>query len=225
MSVFREFRLLLFLMVAFILLWVVLGNETQEEETNPLLSSYNHTYPGLKAWFLLLEELGIPVRRLTQRFPEEPDHRGLLVIAAPVVPLDSEEADRTLSWVKGGGNLFYIGGLMGNPALERRLGIERKRVKAEDGAVSPVRRNAFTEYVGNLFVGTGFLGRVFPGQFRFKKLPPGAVPAYADKNGPLLAHWRLGEGRVIALADPAPLSNQYIDREGNARLAVWVAKK
>ena len=217
MSAFREFRLFLLLVVAFIALWAVVGSEEEEVQTDPRPSSYNATYPGLKSWYLLLGELGIRTRRLTGEFPEAIRDAGVFVLATPSEGVEEDHLRTMLDWVRGGGHLLLLGDALTDPAtgeFQGDIALTRKTTKAPtQSAVPPSRPTALSKYVG----------KVHAGRFRYTRIPPGATRLYGDEHGALLVTWKEGEGRVTALADLAPLTNQNIDKEGNARLGAWLA--
>jgi hypothetical protein len=219
MASFRDYRLLLILMLAFFVVWIVAGLDNPNPETDPQPSSYNATYPGFKAWYLLLQDLGNRPRRLAGSFARLQDVKGSLVLADPAVPVTSDEFKDLIRWVGEGGRLFYCSSVSrfnaSGAAFDSKLGLKKESTAAANEPLPPTARVPLTRYVGNLYGG----GR------RFTRFPKNATALYKDKEGAKLIEWRVGKGEILAMADPFPLSNQFIDRQGNARLGVWIARE
>jgi hypothetical protein len=218
MPSFRDLRLLLVLIVAFAGLYLLIGSEEAEEPTDPAPSSYNATYPGLKACYLLLDELGLKPRRLTGRFPKTIDHNGVLVVAHPTFGVTDRDIKTMLTWVRKGGHLFLIGDDFTDPNTgdpQEGITLTRSRTGAGIANVSASSSSPFSQYVGPMR----------SGPFRYKKTPPSSTKLYGDARGALLVEWREGKGRITALADADPLTNRYLNDAGNARLAVWMMGK
>ncbi len=210
----REARILGIMLVAFMLFWLVAGNNQDEEQTDPRPSSYNATYPGLKASYLLLNQLNIPVRRLTGRFANRFSDAGLFVMAHPTTGVSEKDLDSLFQWVKAGGHLLLAGDDFAEPGgdYQGNYRLARKNQRGKPGPVAAKVATPLTRYVGALYTEAA----------RFRLVPPDAVVEYADHSGPLLVTWRAGKGRITALADLAPLTNRYLDQGGNARLVAYL---
>ncbi|HEX6937953.1 MAG TPA: DUF4350 domain-containing protein [Longimicrobiales bacterium] len=102
---------------------------------DPRASSYVSTDGGVKALYLTLEELGIPVARAVSRWSEDGPDAGALALIAPSTPPDRSELAALLRWIEAGGTLLYAAGAR-DSTLEA-LGLAGVTVVRDAGAAAP----------------------------------------------------------------------------------------
>lgn len=197
--------------VAFNLLLVALNSLTGGTPGGPESSSYATGDDGLAAYAELVAEAGHPVTRR-----REAPHERSLDSAETAVLLDpgfvgTDDAAALRRFVRAGGRL--VAGGQHAAWVRRILGpnVEWVSDRVEDGrVVAPVAEVAAVERVTGLRAGSW-------------RETGGALPAYAGRDGALLAVRRLGTGRVLLLADSAPIQNDALDEADNAALGLALA--
>jgi hypothetical protein len=138
-----------------------------------------------------------------------PAQPGLLFVFSPLFQsgYSAPEARQLVDWVKGGGVLAYAAE-SGDPQLDAALGLHRSTagVDARALAAAPI---------------LGGVERVQGGdQAQPFTANSGQVPLFRNARGDVLAVIvPLGQGRVIAFADPLILANGYLAKPDNGRLA------
>lgn len=192
-------------------------------------SSFRTTPDGVAALYETVSALGVPAAPRMTPLVDADDIRGTLVLLEPTERPSPREVNALLDWVRQGGTLLYAPRLQlrNGPAVLDSLGLTL--LEPRDGASNPRwERHRLT--------------RDLP-----PPRPPRrfvAVPAKADTAGrpppasmqPLLsadlpdsltagataaaAEIVLGRGRIVALADAEPLSNEHAGDDPLAVLAV-----
>jgi hypothetical protein len=130
----------------------------------------------------------------------------MMFVFTPTSPYTSDEAERTLLWVRSGGVLVYASE-QGDPELDRAFGVRRLGgFTAGDLQLG----NPVVPGVTNVAGGT----TVMPldpvaDQVPFIRTPEGFATGYMQ---------RVSAGTIVVLADPLVLCNGYLDKQDNGRL-------
>lgn len=196
----RESLLLAAALLAFSVPAVLLGRDAGDGGLHPL-STHDAGVSGTKALYLYLEKKGYPVARWYRPLTELPPTAGTVAIIEPVEAID-RESNALLDWVENGGTLIVAGEVppLSPPTVDG----------GRPGSLAPVQPSRYTVGVGSVEVESGL---------RFDPDVPEGVPYVADETGAVLVAYPFGQGRVIALADPWPLTNDGIRQEDNLVLA------
>jgi hypothetical protein len=196
-------------LVAYYLLTGILFSSGPKGERS---SSYGTVPAGLSAWSKLLEKRGHSVtqgRRSLDRHPPDPGSTVILVEGAPI---DDPEIRALKRFVSEGGRLV-LGGPGPVGLADDIVGDPAKFAQPGDRVLRPVIPAVET---------AGVSAVVGDGEGRLTDSGP-AIPLLAGSHGIGVAAAREGRGRVLLVADPSPLRNQYLARADNAALAVDLA--
>jgi hypothetical protein len=188
------------------------------------LSSMNDARHGLRALYLVLEEIGAgPRRQRTAPAADDPTDRTL-VLAAPSAPVTRRETARIVDWVGAGGRLVVVcGGVVPGAAAP----YESPVLDAFGVSRDPHRRIAGDALViGDSALGEG-LGRVeWPAQWAVAaETAPSGAGAFEEllsSGGRCLAGRRKfggSGGEIVVVADAGLLDNEALGRGDNAVLA------
>lgn len=177
----------------------------------PASSAYSASPDGFKVYFTYLEELGHEPEMLQSL--EDLPKDATIISAAPYVkepsPADAETLGR---WVRAGGRLVAVGG--DARELLDPMGFGGSPNSAEPSeTLRPLFPGAYAE---------GIEG-VEPGPDRLLLDASAWVAHFKDYGGQLLVSRKVGNGEVVWLAGPLPLSNKAIGRADNGKLAVALA--
>jgi hypothetical protein len=177
----------------------------QPGQDSPEHSSNSDAANGTSAARLFAESMGHPTDQVTGTFAP-PASFGLMFVFTPTSQFTSDEAERSLLWVRSGGVLVYASE-HGDPELDRALGVTRL-----GGFTRGAVQQANPIVPGVTSVAGGAL--VTP-------LNPGAdqVPFLRASDGQVVGYiQRISSGAVVVLADPLVLCNGYLDQKDNGRL-------
>ncbi|GEM_PF-6015331 len=174
-------------------------------------SSLGSEASGTRALFLLLEESGFNPRRLTAPAPKT---KGILLTVEP--QSGDESADRhLLDWVQEGGTLV-LAGLPPPPKEEdgiptKTLGdiLGLARVQASVPA-DPCDLETSSW--------TGFRGA--RAEQHWRRLPRGGKALLGTPQAPVLLSFPLGQGKILALAEPSWLENGHLQEADRLRMAL-----
>jgi hypothetical protein len=185
---------------------LVLVSHPGSTASSPDHRSTSDAANGTSALRLYAEALGHRTETVGARF-EIPQDAGLLFLFTPDRPVTSAEADTLRSWVQAGGVLVYANEGP-DPNLERAMGLTRapSPVLAKEDAAAPVL--AGVHHLAGGAVAVPF--RLEPQQVALVRTTGHAVLG-------LMA--QVGQGRFVALADPLPLCNGYLESADNGRFA------
>jgi hypothetical protein len=177
----------------------------QPRSDSPEHSTNSDAANGASAALLFAQAMGHQANQITGTF-STPDRLGVMVVFTPTSSFTPDEADRTLSWVRGGGLLIYAAE-EGDPELDRAFGVVRL-----GGYVSSVNEkgNATVDGVTSL-TGADSVDPIDPTaeQVPFMRTSSGFVIGFTQ---------RIGTGIAVVLSDPLVLCNGYLDKADNGRL-------
>jgi hypothetical protein len=177
----------------------------QPHQDSPEHSSNSDAANGASAALLFARAMGHPADQVSGSFAT-PTTPGMMFVFTPTSPYTSDEAERTLLWVRSGGVLVYASE-QGDPELDRAFGVRRLGgLTAGDLQLG----NPVVPGVTNVAGGT----TVMPldpvaDQVPFIRTPEGFATGYM---------LRVSAGTVVVLADPLVLCNGYLDKQDNGRL-------
>ncbi len=136
-----------------------------------------------------------------------PEDAGLLFLFTPVRAVTADEAQSISHWVEAGGVLVYASEAP-DASVESALDLSRGQgpVAAEEDATGPLL--AGVHQLSGFVVAVPF--ELHPQQVAILRNHAHAVLG-------LMA--AVGRGRIVALADPLPLCNGYLDKSDNGRFA------
>ena len=178
----------------------------QQRPDSPEHSTNSDAFNGASAALLYAQAMGHPANQITGSF-DPPASRGMMFVFTPTSPFTPDEADATASWVRGGGVLVYASE-QGDPELENALGVERIPTIVPAGTVSG-GGGPFLDGVNSVAGGS------FAEPFRLASSQVGILRVGTVAVGYIE---QLGQGKVVALADPLELCNGYLDKADNGRL-------
>ena len=179
----------------------------QPQQDSPDHSSSSDAANGTSAARLVAQAMGHPTDQVAGTF-KLPATPGLMFVFTPTSPYTSDEAQRTLLWVRSGGTLVYASE-QGDPELDHELGVVRL-----GGFVTTGNQLANPTVAGVGQVAGG--GAVDP-------VDPSAeqVPVLRTSQGLATAYvQRIASGTVIVLTDPLVLCNGYLEKQDNGRFLV-----
>ena len=183
----------------------VLAYLVQPHQDSPEHSSNSDAANGASAALLFAQAMGHPADQVSGTFVT-PTTPGMMFVFTPTSPYTSDEAERTLLWVRSGGVLVYASE-QGDPELDRAFGVRRLGgFTAGDLQLG----NPVVPGVTNVAGGT----TVMPldpvaDQVPFIRTPEGFATGYMQ---------RVSAGTIVVLADPLVLCNGYLDKQDNGRL-------
>jgi hypothetical protein len=199
-------------------------------ELVPSSSSYSAGPAGTKALYLLLQELKLSPSRYRRPFRDLASLTGTMIVANPQYVEFTRKQGRDLeAWVKKGNRLIvfeaarawstlpkasygqytsFSGRRVRGPA--RYFGLRMKEFPDKPRKTLTASLPGLTEEI-NISVSC---------ETRWSKPSPAWTVLAKDESGPLLLTKKLGDGQVFACSDPSIISNRYLDREQNLRLAL-----
>jgi hypothetical protein len=218
-----ELLAVLVLAAALVGIGATFGSSDRNVE-DPRRSSMNDSRRGLRALYLVLDEIGAkPHRQLKAPNAADPVDRTL-VLASPSVPVTKRETSRIVDWVAAGGRLVIVGG---RPPAGVPVPLESPVVAAFGLAGYSYHRLVGDEMTVHDEALREGLGRIeWPAESAIAsgKLAP-AAKAFEElvtSSGRCLAgRFAYGEngGEVVVVADACLLDNESLGREDNAVLA------
>lgn len=195
--------------------WILLGAAValvagaayllQPSQSSPDHSSSSDAADGTSAARLFSTSMGHPTEQVAGTFPPS-DRLDVMFVFTPTSPYTSGDAQATLDWVRRGGVLVYASE-QGDPELDGAFGVRRADLSGFAGVQTA---NPVLDGV-NEVSGADLVTALDPG--------PDQVPILRTQDGLATAFvQRLGAGTLVAMADPLPLCNGYLDQRDNGRL-------
>jgi hypothetical protein len=177
-------------------------------------STYRTNAAGCKALYTWLAQRGYEVHRVERPLVNLPLDEGLLCVLAPTQTVEADEAERLLQWVEEGGTLLLscdrpmlAAALTGRPAieaLEEAFGLRSAWYHGESRRLRPTGDAPYwrdVEYIE------------LPNTVR---ITGGGRPLLGRPGQAAVVELSVGAGKVVALSEAAPLSNQGLGRADNA---------
>ena len=179
---------------------------TQGNGSSPEHSSNSDAADGTSALRLYAQAMGHPTDQVEGTF-NPPAPGDMLFVFTPTTAFSHDEAAGTAEWVRAGGVLVYASE-QGDGELDTALGVQRLPVLA---SATTVRAS------GPVAAGVATVeGGVFAIPFRTSPNQVAVLRAGID----VVAYVeRIGFGTAVVLADPQELTNGFLDKADNGRLA------
>ena len=226
----------------FLILSLVLASFSTRQNTDVMLqrpSTFFTDPSGARALLLVMQQL-LPAVEQWRRpltflpLPHEPGAPSTLIVAGPVKSISVTEADRLGRWLAGGGQLILLAAngwhLRRGAATDEVSATEESRVAGDTDEskfatlLSRYAPGLRWAKVGEFKTGVGY-GTSLPSddimlRWRqgFVRTDDAEVIARAD-NAVLAVSIPIGQGRIVAAADPTMVSNGALRRSDNA---VWL---
>ncbi|RKY03395.1 hypothetical protein DRP77_06195, partial [Candidatus Poribacteria bacterium] len=172
-------------------------------------STLSKRWDGLMALYMLLEELGYEVRRVTGSPFRLPKGMRAFFLVQPSEELKEGEIDELVEWA-GRGNVLIAAGDLPLAPLAERLGLRLVEGSGifESGAIGVQLRKPRVE---RAIVKTTW--RLRPWDSRSD-----VIPLCGDAEGATVVMVRLGRGVVFLISSPFPLTNAGLKYEENVDL-------
>jgi hypothetical protein len=136
----RSKVILLFLLTVTAAVWVILAGTVSEKWVLGAASTYYSGPAGLKALYMLLEELKLPVSRFQRPFSRLIGQHGLLIIANPDRErFTKREITHLKEWIRKGNQLALFWG-MEIDDFERFLAERSSKKETITGEADPMRK-------------------------------------------------------------------------------------
>jgi hypothetical protein len=198
------------LLAAAVALLVSLDGMNNSRQSPPVRTTYSSKPEGTMAWWMLAEQLNVPIRRLRQEFTVETlASCNVLIVLEPLTEPSDEELAVLEQWVTDGGVLIR----QGSPdlVLPSAWGW---LPQGEPLPIRPVPADARDMPLARDVYETCFA------DFETIPMEQNLRTLFADERGPRIVERRMGDGRIIALADSSFLANGLLGRGDNSVLAM-----
>jgi hypothetical protein len=197
-----------------LVLLVLAAPEHRVVETDRRASAQRASPSGVRALYLTLERLGIPVAQRQAPLADAGPLPTALVLLEPSLPLTPREVANVRAMVEAGGTLIYAAGFEQGLLAEFGLGTTWLRREAGGyasltAAPVPHRLTAGMDSVAGFHM---ILVASDDGP------APGTPLLTVEDTVPVALELTVGAGRVIVLADVEPLTNAEIGGSGAALL-------
>jgi hypothetical protein len=222
----RDRVLLLALAAILVVLSILLAPSEGESPLDFRPSTFHNADHGARALYLTLEELGIEVDRRFAAFMDDDSLAGPLVLLAPGQSPTPTELGVLRDWVEHGGTLVYAARPYDTTLDTLGLALTSlasDSLEEEEAFYWPGRKatpdhHAWTR--GTLPV-EGFRWAFADTAAAFRG--PLTQLVSTSSGDAVVVSYPLGEGRVIAWSDAAPLTNRRLRRSGAAPLFARIA--
>ena len=175
----------------------------QPHADSPEHNTNSDAVNGASAVLLYAEAMGHKTAQMGGGFAT-PEADSILFVFTPTSPYTSDEADRLRAWVREDGGLLIYASEQGDPELDRAFDVSRFDGVARGGQYGA------TPAVAGVATVSGGASVVpidpAPGQATFLRTPDGYSVGFIQ---------RVGDGRVVVLADPLVLCNGYLEKADN----------
>jgi hypothetical protein len=193
------------------------------DEGDPRASTYIRSPGGLAALYWTFQELRMPVARRTDPLIDADSIRGTLAIVGALETPTGAEMGEVAEHLRRGGTLLFVsaaydfGGAPYDTLGLRPVWLDGVSPWEEEGGRTAVttRPHRWTQGVRSV---QGFR-RAFSDTSAVLRRP-GTETLLAVDGKPVAITFPVGEGRVIAISDPRPLTNARLRRSGAALLVV-----
>ena len=189
---------------------MVFAPPPDEGEGDGIPTTYSNAKVGTQAAYLLLRELGYRSERWEKSPTELPRNAvgEILILARPADFPDKKERDALLAFVRSGGWIVYAGdfpfrfletGAVAAPSITRTSSLTPETFPA----IAP---SPFTLSAPKITMNASD---------RWVTSDGAQVPLYGEPEEPVVVTWRLEKGRILWWAEPTPVTNSGISRDGN----------
>ncbi len=189
---------------------MVFAPPPDEGEGDGIPTTYSNAKVGTQAAYLLLRELGYRSERWEKSPTELPRNAvgEILILARPADFPDEKERDALLAFVRSGGWIVYAGdfpfrfletGAVAAPSITRTSSLTPETFPA----IAP---SPFTLSAPKITMNASD---------RWVTSDGAQVPLYGEPEEPVVVTWRLEKGRILWWAEPTPVTNSGISRDGN----------
>ena len=96
----------------------------QPHKDSPEHSSNSDAANGASAAMLFVQAMGHPTTQIVDNFALPKNYDGMMFVFTPTSPYTTEEANRTVQWVRSGGVLVYASE-QGDPELDHAFDVIR----------------------------------------------------------------------------------------------------
>jgi hypothetical protein len=228
----RSKVILLFLLTVTAAVWVILAGTVSEKWVLGAASTYYSGPAGLKALYMLLEELKLPVSRFQRPFSRLIGQHGLLIIANPDRErFTKREITHLKEWIRKGNQLALFWG-MEIDDFERFLAERSSKKETITGEADPMRKLSgsfglrLTDFHDSsrkiLHAKLSNLDEpvqiTVSSGFRWNKPSKSWKEALGDEAGPIIVSRKFGKGAIVALSDASLPSNGELSNAQNLRL-------
>jgi hypothetical protein len=201
-------------------------------QVTPRPTSFLSSPGGGRALYLTLAEVGLPTVQRRTRVALGDTMSGAFLVLAPTRPYDAREARHLMRWVRAGGGLMYVpprgAGGMVDDALADSLGLKPVRLRPDADSLLAAGgwRGATGVPVSHPW--TVNLKAVPGWEWAMRRVGPakrGRVLLQTKDSVALAVTFPVGDGRVVAFSDPAPVTNGALRDNGLAPLVVQSAAR
>ena len=221
------------LLLGLIILTLLCTPEIDPGEEQPRLTTFSNDMRGARGLYLVAEQLGWPVERRTSPMRQALDTSVIYAVLAPVTGFTASEVHNLLEAVRHGASLLYAMPY-GSSVLDDSLGLDFTYSSFRGYGTPetpPPRASEHYERFAELYDGVPQRALTLKGPAhddrRIFVAAEGAAGDSAD--APVVLGLPLGEGWIVAVADPSLLENDFIRREEYAllplRLLEWLSPR
>ena len=224
--------ILFFLFTVTAAVWVILRGAVSDKWVLSTASTYYSGPEGLKALYMLLEDLKLPVSRFRRPFSRLLREHGVLIIANPDREQFTErEITYLKDWIRKGNRLAIFWG-MEKDDFERFLAERSSKNKTMTGKADPMRKlsSSFGLLLKDfhdssrkiLYARLSNLDEpvqiTVSSSFRWEKPPKSWKEVLGDEAGPIIVSRKYGKGNIVAVSDASLPSNGELSNAQNLRL-------
>jgi len=228
----RSKVILFFLFTVTAAVWVILRGAVSDKWVLSTASTYYSGPEGLKALYMLLEELKLPVSRFRKPFSRLLREHSVLIIANPDLEQFTErEITYLKDWIREGNRLTLFWG-MEKDDFERFLGERSSKSKTMTGKADPMGKLSssfglrLTDFHDSsrkiLYARLSNLDEpvqiTVSSGFRWKKPSRSWKEVLGDEAGPIVVSRKYGKGDIVAVSDASLPSNGELSNAQNLRL-------
>jgi len=223
----------------FLIVSVLLASLSTQQSADPLLhrtSTFFTDPSGTRALFLVMQQLlpGVGQWRRpldSLRLPGTSDASSTLIVAGPARPLSANQMEHLERWLSAGGQLILLsadgwplGRRVSSARVERRPGADDSDFAQTETLLSRYAPSLRWTKAGQINTGRAFGSSIPNGEitlgWRRSFAATGDAKVIAAANNAMMAiEIPVGQGRIVAVADPMMASNGALRRSDNA---VWL---
>jgi hypothetical protein len=186
-------------------------NQTESQSEPPLYIDSEQP-DGARALALWLDDIGYQVDESLLNVFKLPEEADLVLLLQPTTVLTTAELDQLEAWVEEGGNLVIAGNNAATALAARHFDFDLSFLRQRAEALAPQNPLFESPTVQNLpSVET---------QSGWRTERDDYVVHFASGETPVLVSFEHGNGRILLISAPFPLSNSGLKEEGNPELVL-----